>query len=161
MGPRALATGNFTTGEQKVLKIEDMPQGEMTALLLRVGFGHLGCVRNNRPYVVPMHYAYDAQDFYLFTTEGTKTEAIGENPEVCLQVEEILNASQWRSVMVNGRAERITKPEETERAMQLITENNPTLTPALNLTQIDAWGRANNIALYRLRPDVIDGRKTV
>jgi nitroimidazol reductase NimA-like FMN-containing flavoprotein (pyridoxamine 5'-phosphate oxidase superfamily) len=144
-----------------VLKVEDMSREEMRALLLRIGFGHLGCVRQNRPYVVPMHYAYDEQDFYLFTTEGTKTEAISENPEVCLQVEEVLSASEWRSVMVNGRAERITQSEEMERAMQLITDNNPTLTPALNLTQIDSWGRANNIAVYRVHPDVIDGRKTI
>lgn len=144
-----------------MLQIEDMSKGEMTALLLRAGFGHLGCVRNNRPYVVPMHYAYDSQDFYLFTTEGTKTEAIAENPEVCLQVEEITSPSQWRSVMVNGHAERITSQEEMERAMQLITESNPSLTPALNLTQIDTWGRANNVALYRVRPTVIDGRKTI
>lgn len=144
-----------------MLKVEDMSQEEMRELLLRIGFGHLGCVRHNRPYVVPMHYAYTEQDFYLFTTEGTKTEAIAENPEVCLQVEEVLDSSRWRSVMVNGRAERITNPEEVERAMQLITESNPTLTPALNLTQIDAWGRANKIAVYRVRPDVIDGRKTI
>ena len=144
-----------------MLKIEDMSREEMTALLLRIGFGHLGCIHHGRPYIVPMHYAYDSQDFYLFTTEGTKTEAIAENPEICLQVEEISNPSQWRSVMVNGRAERITDEGEMERAMQLITESNPSLTPALNMTQLDTWGRANNVALYRVRPTVIDGRKTI
>lgn len=45
--------------------------------------------------------------------------------------------------------------------MQLITSNNPTLTPAISRTQLDAWGRANKIALYRVRPEIIDGRKTV
>jgi nitroimidazol reductase NimA-like FMN-containing flavoprotein (pyridoxamine 5'-phosphate oxidase superfamily) len=144
-----------------VLKVEDMSQEEMRALLARVGFGHLGCVRGTRPYVVPMHYAYDAESFYLFTTEGTKTEAIGENPEVCLQVEDIRSPSEWQSVMVNGRAERIIDNAEMEEAMRLITEANPTLTPALNLTQIDAWGRANHVAVYRVRPEVIDGRKTI
>jgi nitroimidazol reductase NimA-like FMN-containing flavoprotein (pyridoxamine 5'-phosphate oxidase superfamily) len=144
-----------------VLNVEDMSQEEMRALVARVGFGHLGCVRGQRPYVVPMHYAYDSQDFYLFTTEGTKTEAITENPEVCLQVEEVKDAAHWQSVMVNGHAERITDAAEMERAMRLITEANPTLTPALNLTQIDAWGRANHVAIYRVRPEVIDGRKTL
>ncbi|HEX8495292.1 MAG TPA: pyridoxamine 5'-phosphate oxidase family protein [Pyrinomonadaceae bacterium] len=144
-----------------MLNIEDMSQEEMRALLSKIGFGHLGCVHHGRPYIVPMHYAFDSQDFYLFTTEGTKTQAIAENPEVCLQVEEIQNPSEWRSVMVNGRAERITNPEEMERAMQFITESNPSLTPALNLTQIDAWGRANNVVLYRVRPNIIDGRKTI
>jgi nitroimidazol reductase NimA-like FMN-containing flavoprotein (pyridoxamine 5'-phosphate oxidase superfamily) len=144
-----------------MLKVEDMPLTEMQALLQLVGFGHLGCARNNRPYVVPIHYAYDSQDIYFFTTEGMKTEYIADNPEVCLQVEEVHDPANWRSVMVNGRAERITKPEEMEHAMQLITERNPTLIPALNATQLDAWGRANITTIYRVRPEIIDGRKTI
>ena len=143
-----------------MIKVEDMPVEEMKALLQAVGFGHLGCARDNRPYVVPMHFAYDSECVYFLTTEGTKTGYIEHNPQVCLQVEEVQDAAHWRSVMVTGRAERLTASEDTERAMQLIAGRNPTLTPALNLTQIDAWGRANNIALYRLRPEVLDGRKT-
>jgi uncharacterized protein len=144
-----------------MLKVEDMPLEEMRALLRRIGFGHLGCAREGRPYVVPMHYAYDGECLYLFTTEGTKTSFIEANPEVCMQVEEVESPSRWQSVMVTGQAERITKQEEKEHAMQHITTNNPTLTPALNQTQLDTWGRANEIALYRIRPAIIDGRKTV
>ncbi|MGB8510713.1 MAG: pyridoxamine 5'-phosphate oxidase family protein [Pyrinomonadaceae bacterium] len=144
-----------------MLKVEDMTHDEMHALLRKVGFGHLGCARNGRPYVVPMHYAYDDQDLYIFTTEGTKTKFIEENHEVCLQVEEVQDSTHWQSVMVTGKAERLVKAEDTEHAMGFITEKNPTLTPALSETQIDAWGRAVNIAIYRIHPDVIDGRKSV
>ena len=144
-----------------MLKVEDMPLEEMRALLSRIGYGHLGCAREGRPYVVPMHYAYDGECLYLFTTEGMKTGFIEANAEVCMQVEEVKSVSSWQSVMVTGRAERIIKQDEREHAMQRITETNPTLTPALNQTQVDAWGRANEIALYRIRPSIIDGRKTV
>jgi uncharacterized protein len=143
-----------------MVKIEEMTQGEITALLLRCGFGHLGCSRDGRPYVVPMHYSYDSRDLYFITTEGTKTGFIEANPEVCFQVEEVTSASQWRSVMVTGRAARITHADEMERAMQLITERNPTLTPAINRTELDAWGRSNRLAVYRISPAIIDGRKT-
>lgn len=144
-----------------MVKIEEMPQGEITALLLSKGFGHLGCAREGRPYVVPMHYSYDSKDLYFFTTEGMKTHFIEANPEVCFQVEEVTDASIWRSVMVTGRAERITRADEMERAMQLITEKNPTLSPAINRTELDAMGRSNTVAVYRIRPTIIDGRKTV
>lgn len=144
-----------------MLKVKDMEMGEMQALLLRVGFGHLGCTRDNHPYVVPMHYAYDGQDLYFFTTEGTKTEFIAANHEVCFQVEEITDSSNWRSVMVIGEAQRIIKPDEMERAMQLITERNQTLTPALNKTDIGAWHRLSNIAIYRVQSSAAYGRKTV
>jgi uncharacterized protein len=144
-----------------MLKIEDIAPAEMHALLQRGSFGHLGCARDGRPYVLPMNYAYDGKELYFFTTEGMKTQFIAANPHVCLQVEEITDSTHWRSVMVIGRAEQLTKPEETQRAMQLISERNPSLTPAISATQLDTWGRAVGIALYRIKPELIDGRKTV
>ena len=144
-----------------MLEIKEMSHGDMLALLLRAGYGHLGCARDGHPYVVPMHFAFDSQDLFFFTTEGTKTEFIAANHEVCLQTEEVTNASLWRSVMVTGRAERITRPEDTEHAMRLIMERNPTLTPALNETKIGAWKRLSHIAIYRVRPDAIYGRTTI
>ena len=133
----------------------------MHALLMSANFGHLGCALEGRPYVVPMNYAYDGKELYFFTTEGMKTSFISVNPQVCLQVEEIIDSSHWRSVMIIGRAERLTKSEDMERAMQQIVERNPSLTPAISSTQLDAWGRAVDIALYRIQPELIDGRKTV
>jgi len=144
-----------------MLKVEDMAPAEMHALLQRESFGHLGCARDGRPYVVPMHYAYDGKELYFFTTEGMKTKFIEANPKVCLQVEEITDSTHWRSVMVIGQAEQVTNAEETQRAMKLITERNPSLTPAISATQLDTWGRAVDIALYRINPELIDGRKTV
>ena len=144
-----------------MLKVEDMPPVEMHNLLQTASFGHLGCAHNGRPYVVPMHYAYDGKELYFFTTEGMKTQFMKDNPRVCLQVEEVSDSSHWRSAMVIGRAERLTNHADMERAMQLITERNPSLTPAISATQIDTWGRAVDIALYRIQPEIIDGRKTV
>ncbi len=89
-----------------------------------------------------------------------KTEYIGENPEVCLQVEEVQDASHWQSVIITGRAERLAKTEDSELAMQLISGRNPTLTPALSKMWIDNWGRANKVAIYRIRPLIISGRHT-
>jgi nitroimidazol reductase NimA-like FMN-containing flavoprotein (pyridoxamine 5'-phosphate oxidase superfamily) len=143
-----------------MLKVEDMGPADMHALLQRENFGHLGCARDGRPYVVPMHYAYDGKELYFFTTQGMKTQYIDANPQVCLQVEEITDSTHWRSVMVIGRATEITNNEETARAMKLITERNPSLTPAISATSLDSLGRAVDIALYRITPEIIDGRKT-
>jgi uncharacterized protein len=144
-----------------MLRIEDMPAREMHRMLETTCFGHLACAQNGRPYVVPMHYAYDGKELYFFTTEGMKTHFMNGNPQVCLQVEEIKDSAHWRSVMVIGRAAKLTNQGEIEQAMRIITERNPSLTPALSATQLDAWGRAVEIALYRLQPEVIDGRKTI
>jgi nitroimidazol reductase NimA-like FMN-containing flavoprotein (pyridoxamine 5'-phosphate oxidase superfamily) len=144
-----------------MVEIEEMAAHETHGLLRRMHYGHLGCARNNRPYVVPIHYAYDDTDFYIFTTEGMKTEFISANPEVCLQVEEVHHPGNWQSVVVTGKAELLTEQEDTERAMQYITKINPTLTPAINRMWIDPWGRASKVAIYRIHPDIISGRKTL
>ncbi len=144
-----------------MIEIEEMAAEEMHALLQKVGYGHLGCAREGRPYVVPIHYSYADPDLYIFTTDGMKTDYIAANPEVCLQVEEVDEPTNWRSVIVIGRAERLTKGEDMEHAMQAITERNPTLTPAINKTWIDVWGRANVIAIYRIHPNIMSGRKTL
>lgn len=143
-----------------MLKIENMSEEEMEALLLRAGFGHLGCTRDGHPYVVPMHYVYDSQNLYFLTTEGTKTEFIAANSEVCFQVEEVIDAAHWQSVMVVGHAQLLTKLHDLEHATRLISERNPTLTPAISETDIGAWHRLTNAATYRIRPEAIYGRKT-
>jgi nitroimidazol reductase NimA-like FMN-containing flavoprotein (pyridoxamine 5'-phosphate oxidase superfamily) len=143
------------------MEIEEMASGEMHRLLERVGYGHLGCVRDGRPYVVPIHYAYEEPDIYIFTTEGMKTEFMDANAEVCLQVEEVSDSRHWQSVIVNGHAEKLSTPADTERAIELITKRNPTLTPAMSTMWIDAWGRANIVAIYRIHPHMVSGRKTV
>ena len=143
-----------------MLRVKEMSRPEMVALLRRGKLGHLGCSRDGHPYVVPMNYAFDSECIYFFTTEGTKTEYISANHEVCFQVEEIEDVRNWSSVMALGPAERLNKPEEMERAMRLIAERNPTLEPAVNETKIGAWRRFNHIVVYRVRPHSLHGRKT-
>ncbi len=107
-----------------------------------------------------MHYYLEGADVYLFTTEGMKTYGMDANPEICLQVEEVQGSRQWRSVMVKGRAERLTDKTEIDRIIQLIQEQNPTLAPAINRTWIDAWGRADIRSIYRISHYQTSGRMT-
>jgi uncharacterized protein len=143
-----------------MIEVREMTRGEIARLLGRGWYGHLGCSRDGHPYVVPMSYAYDGGDVYFFTTEGTKTEFIAANHEVCFQVEEVESADDWQSVMLTGRAELLSDVAEIEHAMFLVSERNPSLSPALSRTKIGAWTRLNRIALYRLRPEATYGRRT-
>jgi nitroimidazol reductase NimA-like FMN-containing flavoprotein (pyridoxamine 5'-phosphate oxidase superfamily) len=143
-----------------MIEVGTMSKDEMERLLARGWYGHLGCTRDGHPYVVPMSYAYEAPDLYFFTTEGTKTEFIGANHEICFQVEEVVGPDDWRSVMLTGRAELLTDAQDVERAMLLVSVRSPSLTPALNRTKIGPWTRLSRIALYRLRPDAVYGRQT-
>lgn len=143
-----------------MLDIDEMGQKEIQGFLHEAGFGHLGCIHEGKPYVMPMHYYLDNSDIYLFTTVGTKTHAIDANPEICLQVEKIDSPLHWRSAIVTGKAERLTEQPDIDRARQFIQKHNPTLSPAINRTWIDAWGRSEVVVIYRIHPSEMSGRTT-
>jgi uncharacterized protein len=144
-----------------MLDIDEMSSKEIYELLNQIGYGHLGFIHEGKPYVMPMHYYLEHEEIYMFTTEGMKTHDIDVSPEICLQVEEIVNDPlHWRSVIVSGQAKRLTEQREITRIWKLIQEQNPTLSPALNRTWIDSWGRAEVVAIYRVYPSEMSGRTT-
>jgi nitroimidazol reductase NimA-like FMN-containing flavoprotein (pyridoxamine 5'-phosphate oxidase superfamily) len=144
-----------------MLDIDEMSAQEISELLRKIGYGHLGFIHEGKPYVMPMHYYLEGEKIYLFTTEGMKTHDIDMSPKICLQVEEIIDDPlHWRSVIVTGQATRLTEKMEIERVRKLIAEVNPTLSPALNRTWIDSWGRAEVVAIYGVDPSEMSGRTT-
>jgi len=147
--------------DRAMIEVLQMTDNESKEVLARVGFGHLGCARNDRPYVVPIHFVYDNLKIYIYTTEGMKTDILRDNPQVCLQVEEVVDNGDWRSVIVNGEAKRVTDRDEREKAIKLIRAVNPTLTPAISIRWMDNWVRENIEVVYRIRPTTITGRSTV
>src|SRR6476469_8791505 len=112
-----------------MIEILEMRDGEVYDLLRRVGYGHLACSQNDQPYVVPIYFAYDGEDIFIYTTEGKKSATMDNNPKVCLQVEEFLANSMWRSVVVIGEAKRVVDQTEREVAIDLIRQQNPSLLP--------------------------------
>ncbi|MBK8464744.1 MAG: pyridoxamine 5'-phosphate oxidase family protein [Chloracidobacterium sp.] len=144
-----------------MIEIEDLSESEITEILSRIGYAHLACCRDNRPYVVPVHYAYDDGAVFIYTTEGKKFEIIRENPNVCLQVEEVVDNQHWTSVILEGVADQIKDGAERDRALELIVKGNPTLTPAVSIRWMDNWVRENIEVVYRITPTVTSGRRSI
>jgi nitroimidazol reductase NimA-like FMN-containing flavoprotein (pyridoxamine 5'-phosphate oxidase superfamily) len=142
-------------------EVQEMRNEDVEEILQRVGYGHFACSRNDQPYVVPIHYVYDKQYIYIYTTDGMKTEVIRTNPQVCLQVEEVVDNGDWRSVIVTGEAEQIIDNKEREEALKIILTANPTLMPAVGIRWIDNWVRENIEVVYRIKPITITGRSSV
>jgi hypothetical protein len=82
--------------------ITKMRGRECRALLARLSFGRLACVSNNRPYIVPIYFSYDAERLYCFSTLGKKIEWMRENPLVCVELDEVVAHDEWMSVVVLG-----------------------------------------------------------
>lgn len=83
--------------------------------------GHLGCHAGGRTYVVPITYAYADGCIYGHTAEGLKLAMMRQNPEVCLEVDEVVGPSKWRSVIAWGTFEELYGAD-VAKALQILLE---------------------------------------
>jgi nitroimidazol reductase NimA-like FMN-containing flavoprotein (pyridoxamine 5'-phosphate oxidase superfamily) len=95
------------------MRIVTISQDECIELLQRVSVGRLACSLNDHPYVVPVGFAYDNHKIYAFSTLGQKIEWMRQNPNVCMQVDEIGNRSNWISVVASGAYVELREPQYT------------------------------------------------
>ncbi len=145
-----------------MIEIQEMSHSEIEEVLDRVRYGHLGCSQKNHPYVIPIHFGYKNPDIYIYTTEGKKSAMIDANPEVCLQVEEVVDNENWTSVIVIGDAKRLEDENEQQNALAAVTAANPSLTPAVSMRWLDNWVREiRDIGvIYRVERKSTTGRRT-
>ncbi len=90
-----------------------------------------------------------------------KTDILDENPTVCLQLEDIKDRDNWKSLIIIGKAERLSEPQEIETAMKMIKKINPRLSPAWSIRWLDNWVRSNVEVVYRITPETMSGRTTL
>ena len=85
--------------------IHELSPTECAEVLGRTNLGRLGCSRFDQPYIVPIHFSYDAERncAYAFSTIGQKIEWMRENPKICLEVDDIADKDHWTTVLVTGR----------------------------------------------------------
>jgi uncharacterized protein len=92
--------------------IREMSGQECCDLLARLGVGRLACARDNRPYIVPVYFAYEPDRLYGFATFGQKIEWMRSNPQVCMEADEVRSHFDWQSVIVIGRYEEFPDTAE-------------------------------------------------
>jgi nitroimidazol reductase NimA-like FMN-containing flavoprotein (pyridoxamine 5'-phosphate oxidase superfamily) len=113
-------------GELDEQQIEDVLRTEVIA--------RIGCISDDRVYVVPVTYVYDGTYLYGHAMDGAKLRAMRANPQVCVEVEQVDDLSNWRSVIAWGTFEECAGADWdagfamlAERIMPLLTlpKNQP------------------------------------
>lgn len=84
------------------MNLRDMTIAECEAMLTSNSIGHLGCIAEGRPYVVPIRYVFRDAAFYSYSLPGKKIDSLRANPHACVQVEHLTTAEEWQSVVVEG-----------------------------------------------------------
>ncbi len=90
---------------------------EIDPLLRSEWLAHLACVLpDGRPYIVPITYAYDGRAFFAYFADGRKLEAVRAKPDVCVVVDQVVDAANWKSVVAWGFA----RPLEDGEALDAV-----------------------------------------
>ena len=144
-----------------MIEIRELSDREIHKFILDKDYGHLGCCDNGIPYVVPIHFTFEGDCLFIYTTQGKKSEIISKHPRVCLQIEDVKSNTDWVSVVVLAEAQELVDELERSTAIAAVAKRNPTLTPAVSIHWMDNWVRENIEVVYRLTPFEMSGRATV
>lgn len=96
---------------------------EINEVLTRCIVGRIGCSDGKRVYVVPINYVFDGKFIIAHSLEGMKINMMRKNPEVCFEVDEVKDLSNWRSVIVWGIYQELTEARERYAAMKLFVDH--------------------------------------
>jgi uncharacterized protein len=88
--------------------VENLSRSQCEAVLSVNHTADLACVRDNRPYVVPISYAFSGSSIYSFSLDGRKIAWMRENKFVSLLVVDHGYGGSWKSVVVSGIFEEFT-----------------------------------------------------
>jgi nitroimidazol reductase NimA-like FMN-containing flavoprotein (pyridoxamine 5'-phosphate oxidase superfamily) len=124
---------------------------EIETTLGRSKVGRIGCSANDRPYIVPITYAYADGCVYAYSALGRKIRVMREQPLVCFEVEEIDGPSSWRSVIAEGTYEELTDDASRREVLSRLGLRDDTTVPR----SLSANGGA---VVFRLRLNEKSGR---
>jgi len=124
---------------------QKMESDSMVALLETQSIGRLAMDNNGKPYVIPLHYLYETGKIYFHSKkDGLKISCLLANPQVCLEVDELISISsgeiacdfstKYRSVLAFGTArimeESAEKAAVTNRLVEKYARGNSFKTPS-------------------------------
>lgn len=135
------------------MSIGKLRNEDAMAILLNGNLGRLGCIADEEPYVVPVHYLFDGKDIFIHSLPGRKINALRDNPRACLQVDEIRDTYHWRSVIAYGSYEEVFEEQARENILSKLFTRLPHMTPVESRL---ANGLRQTI-VFRIRVDEITG----
>ena len=88
----------------------------------------LGLHADGLTYVVPINYAYDGRAVYAHSNDGLKLRLLRANPNVCVEVDQVSDLFNWRSVIAWGRFEELQGPDAVEAMQRIMGRFAPMMT---------------------------------
>ena len=134
----------------KMLSDEDARQLFHNARVVR-----LGCIVNGEPYVVPINCHLEGDYLYSHSLYGLKIAGLRENPRACVQIDEIESDLRWKSALLFGKFEAITRPSERAQVLTNILHRFPMLTPVESAIAVD--GSSPEVIVFKIKIERFTG----
>ena len=153
----------YTSGQPML--IHELSPEECLEILRRTTLGRLACSHHDQPYIVPVHFSYDADRhcLYGFSTVGQKIEWMRDNPKVCVEIEDIESKDSWATVLAFGRYEEVgDAPEEAavrQRVWELFQQRSEWWLPAT--AKVGGARERHNTVVYGIQIDRLTGRRSM
>ncbi|OJF95669.1 pyridoxamine 5'-phosphate oxidase family protein [Pararhizobium antarcticum] len=144
------------------MPVRNMREHECLEMLANRHLGYLACSKDDRPYIVPVHYAFEATRLYSFSMPGKKTEWLAANPHACLHVNDLERHNRWRSVLIEGQYTELPDTPEfhNERvyAWSLLQKHDLWWEPGMFKPSEAEDGGAEEPLFYSISVDAVSGR---
>jgi uncharacterized protein len=147
------------------MHIKELTNHDCYEVLANCRLGRIACSRENQPYIVPFHFAFDGQSsLYAFSTFGQKIEWMRANPLVCIETDKIINQFEWTSLVIFGHYEELPDHGDFEnlrcQAHALLSKHELWWQPAFVSGKQNV--ERNNLPIYfRIKIDKISGRTAI
>lgn len=101
--------------------IRHLDPDQIEALLAGSIVGRIACnAAGERPYLVPLAYAYDGESIYAVSGPGRKIDLMRADPRISFEVDRVEASDTWQSVVAEGEYEEVTDPDEIQMAIALL-----------------------------------------
>jgi nitroimidazol reductase NimA-like FMN-containing flavoprotein (pyridoxamine 5'-phosphate oxidase superfamily) len=81
--------------------------------------GRIACCDLQKPYIVPIAYAYDGKDIYYQTTVGKKLDSCAKTQIFVFKLIFSNSITNWQSIIIYGKFEELSQ-KETESAREFL-----------------------------------------
>src|SRR5437763_3285241 len=138
--------------------IGQLGQRQIEHLLRSQTVGRIGTSSSGRTYVVPITFVRDGEYVYGHSLVGQKIRMMRANPDVCFEIDEIVDMANWKSVIARGRYEELTGDLATAAARLIAARLGPlTTSETAGPAGPQAKRRAAHVS-YRIRLTEVSGR---
>jgi nitroimidazol reductase NimA-like FMN-containing flavoprotein (pyridoxamine 5'-phosphate oxidase superfamily) len=143
------------------MNIQTMDATDCMTLIHSRRTGRLGCCKDNRPYVVPVHYVCSGALIFSFSMPGQKLDFMRSNPNVCFQVDHIERNDKWKCVVIEGIFHEFSSAEDKQHAWEILQEHNNWWEVGAQLVDRAEPDVDRRPTFFSVSMDVITGRQAI